>query len=203
VIATPPTSLSGTTSFVSAVNIYLHPRLRSFSRKVCLAVSRVGGWCCAQPDSPLLVSKLHILRMSVDTVPVATNHGGTARQCNPLDLLAYPSYMMLQYAPVRVAGHVLADISNINTSGRGPWRPGAGVVGAGWVAPLPPVPFFLWYIGTVGAAHCVPNAESHQLLCRLAARHCRSPPATLGKSLRLVKCQGGKARSHLSLSYSP
>ena len=93
-----------------------------------------------------LVSKLHILRMSVDTVPVATNHGGTARQCNPLDLLAYPSYMMLQYAPVRcIAGHVLAVISNTNTSGRGPWRPGAGVVGAGWVAPLPPVPFFLWY----------------------------------------------------------
>ena len=139
----------------------LHPRLRSCSRKVRVAVSRVGGWCRAQPGAaecqhprhycvcrtdPPLVSKLHILHMSVDTVPVATNHGGTARQCNPLDLLAYPSYMMLQYAPVRCgAGHVLADISNINTSGRGPWRPGAGVVGAGWVAPLPPVPFFLWY----------------------------------------------------------
>jgi len=161
VIATPPTSLSGTTSFVSAVNIYLHPRLRSCSRKVRVAVSRVGGWCRAQPGAaecqhprhycvcrtdPPLVSKLHILHMSVDTVPVATTHGGTARQCNPLDVLAYPSYMMLQYAPVRCsAGHVLADISNINTSGRGPWRPGAGVVGAGWVAPLPPVPFFLWY----------------------------------------------------------
>ena len=45
--------------------------------------------------------------------------------------------------------------------------------------------------------------KSHQLLSRLAARHCCSPPATLGKLLRLVRCQGGKARSHSSLSYSP
>ena len=37
-------------------------------------------------------------------------------------------------------------------------------------------------------------------LLATAAHHA---PATLGKSLRLVRCQGGKARSHSSLSYSP
>jgi hypothetical protein len=152
-----------------------------------------------------LVPKLHILHLSVGT---ASCHQSWW-YCATFVILRtssciYPSYLMLLHVPVRcVAGRVLAVISNTNTSGRGPWRPVVGVVGAGWVIHRCRRCRNSCGAGTVGAAHCVPNAESHQLLCRLAARHCRSPPAALGKSLRLVRCQGGKARSHSGLSYSP
>ena len=153
------------------------------------------------------MSKLHILRMSVDTVPVATNHGGTARQCNPFGLACIS---IVHDATVRA-------------------RPLCGLRGTCWQSSVIPTHqvgahgglVLVWSgqgglhrcrrcrsscgIGTVGAAHCVPNAEKAISCCAdwLLATAAHHAPAALGKSLRLVRCQGGKARSHSSLSYSP